>query len=82
MLKIVRMYNDDIEVVYDNQILENKRIYSQSWSRVLHFLLELDKKPSTEIGESPMSKLKDKDRHLIKERFAVRMLFNLTQINS
>lgn len=67
------MYSDNIEAVYENQILENKRVYSQSWTRVLHYLLELDKKPPVDVNDLANMKLKDKDRHLIKDRFAVRL---------
>ncbi|XP_074602696.1 exocyst complex component 7 [Brevipalpus obovatus] len=70
LLEIVRLYNHDIELVYEKQIMENKRIYSQSWSRVLHYILELEKGPSMDTSDSANAKLKEKDRQMIKDRFA------------
>ena len=70
------MYNSEIEMVYEEQILENKRTYSQCWSRVLHYVLEIDKPLSQPRTLPDMNggglKLKDKDRQNIKDKFAVR----------
>lgn len=75
-MKIVHLYNSEIEAVYEEQILECKRIYSQSWSRVLHYVLEVDKPVSQqrimpEMNQLPNMKLKDKDRQNIKDKFSV-----------
>lgn len=82
LLDIVHLYNQNIEYFYEDQILENKRIYSQSWSRVLHFILELDKPLSQqrlapEMSQMMNMKLKDRDRRNIKDKFAVRRVFRL-----
>lgn len=75
LLNIVHMYNPNIEVIYEEQILENKLTYSQSWSKVLHFLLEVDKpysqqRVAPDVTGNP-SKMKDKHRQNIKDRFYV-----------
>ena len=75
-MKIVHLYNSEIEAVYEEQILECKRIYSQSWSRVLHYVLEVDKPVSQqrimpEMNHLPNMRLKDKDRQNIKDKFSV-----------
>ena len=74
LLDIVHLYNHKIECFYEDQILENKRIYSQSWSRVLNYVFELDanNKPVLEGGPSTLAnmRLKDKDKRYIKDKFA------------
>ncbi|CAG2110908.1 unnamed protein product [Medioppia subpectinata] len=75
LLNIVHMYNREIESVYEEQMLDSKRIYSQSWSRVLHYVLEMDKPFSQqrtlpEMNNMANMKLKDKDRQNIKDKFA------------
>jgi len=70
------MYSPDIESVYEEQMLDCKRIYSQSWSRVLHYVLEIDKPLSQqrtlpEMNNMASMKLKDKDRQNIKDKFSV-----------
>lgn len=71
----MELYNKEIEKVYEKQIIENKRIYSQSWSRVLHFIIEIDNKaPSPESIEMANMKLKEKDRQMIKDKFSVSSL--------
>jgi len=76
-LGIVHLYKPNIELVYEKQILENKRIYSQSWSKVLHYILEIEKPfgqqmPTLEqLNQMGLTKLKDKDRQNIKDKFSV-----------
>ncbi|XP_054167023.1 exocyst complex component 7-like [Oppia nitens] len=75
LLNIVEMYNPEIELVYEEQMLDAKRIYSQSWSRILHYVLEMDKPFSQqrtlpEMNNMANMKLKDKDRQNIKDKFA------------
>ena len=69
------MYNPNIEMIYEEQILDNKRTYSQSWSKVLHFILEVDKPLSQQRVEMAQmghgTKMKDKERQNIKDRFYV-----------
>ncbi|RWS30152.1 Exocyst complex component 7-like protein, partial [Leptotrombidium deliense] len=75
LLSIVHMYDPKTEYIYENRIIENKRVYSQSWSRVLHFVLEMDKPLSQqrvvpEMNQIANMRLKDKDRQNIKDKFA------------
>lgn len=68
MLDVVHLWNNEVKVFYEGQIVNQKRIYSQSWSRVLHYISE-NQKPVSASGVSPDAKLKEKDRNLIKEKF-------------
>nr|XP_042907504.1 exocyst complex component 7 [Parasteatoda tepidariorum] len=76
LLEIVRMHNALAENYYNDQIRDQKRIYSQSWSRVLHYVMEVDKpvsqarasSNSTQMGAS--IKLRDKDKQNIKDKFS------------
>ncbi|GAB6031068.1 hypothetical protein CHUAL_007879 [Chamberlinius hualienensis] len=65
---MAKLYMKDLEVHYNDLILEQKRIYSQSWSRVLHYILEVDRPLQTSLAASGV-KLKDKDRQNIKDKF-------------
>ena len=72
LMSIVKLYNPEIDKAYQIQIVESKRVYSRSWSKVLHYVLEIDKPISQQRVQTDMSmKLKDKDRHNIKEKFTV-----------
>lgn len=64
--QVIQLYSRDVEDHYNDQILEQKRLYSQSWSRVLHYVMEVDKPLPVMSGSS---KLKDKDRQNIKDKF-------------
>lgn len=86
-MTIVNMYDRDVELFYEEQILENKKEYSKSWSKILHIFREVDSRslptsPSVGHGLSAASsfelsqqlsnmKLKDKERQAIKEKFSV-----------
>lgn len=70
LLDILSKWNPDIETFYESQILEQKRDYSKSWSKVLHIILEVDKPLSQQRAASQdHTKLKDKERQNIKDRF-------------
>ena len=76
MIDILQMFRPELEFFCENQILENKRIYSQSWSRVLEYIQESDRSLLTgqmtpEMNQLLNMKLKDKDRRIIKDKFAV-----------
>lgn len=86
LMAIVNMYDRDVELFYEEQILENKKEYSKSWSRILHIFREVDSRsqptsPSGGLSYSGSSyelsqqlsnmKLKDKERQAIKEKFSV-----------
>merc|ERR1712172_455974 len=74
LLKFLMSWNKDIFNFYKEQILEQKRMYSESWSKVLHFIMEVDKPLSQQrvVGQDKEGsgvKLKDKDRQNIKDKF-------------
>lgn len=66
LLDLAVLASREIEDHFTGMILEQKRLYSQSWSRVLHYIMEVDK-PLLAIV--PGAKLKDKDRQNIKDKF-------------
>lgn len=68
MIDIVHLWNGEVEVFYESQVVNQKRIYSQSWSRVLHYISE-NQRPISTAGLALDVKLKEKDRNLIKEKF-------------
>lgn len=66
MIDIVHLWNVEVESFYEDQINNQKRIYSQSWSRVLYFISDNMK----QVPSVPLDvKLKDKERNVIKEKF-------------
>ncbi|XP_022248527.1 exocyst complex component 7-like [Limulus polyphemus] len=74
LLDIVHLYNENVGGHYNDEIRDQKRIYSQSWSRVLHYVMEVDRPISQQKGSNSHSstsslKLKDKDRQSIKDKF-------------
>lgn len=68
-INLVSLWNKDIETQYEEQINEQKKFYSQSWSRVLHYILEMNEPMSTQRTLNPDAKLKDKERQNIKDKF-------------
>jgi len=68
---IVSSWNEDIKNYYYSQIMEQKKEYSACWSKVLHYVLEMDKPMSLhKTHGSDTVKLKDKERQIIKDKFA------------
>lgn len=63
LLDVVHSYEPALGQQYEDNVRDQKRLYSQSWSRVLHYVLEVDR------PLSPGAKLKDKDRQSIKDKF-------------
>ncbi|XP_077499953.1 exocyst complex component 7 [Amblyomma americanum] len=68
LLEVVQMYEPTLGQQYEEQIRDQKRLYSQSWSRVLHYVLEVERPLSTSLAASG-AKLRDKDRQSIKDKF-------------
>ncbi|XP_074649537.1 exocyst complex component 7-like isoform X2 [Tubulanus polymorphus] len=68
LLDIICLSNPDAEKLYDDKILEQKRFYSQSWSRVLHFIQDIHKALPYQKAQD-LSKMKDKERQNIKDKF-------------
>lgn len=88
-MTIVNMFDRDVELFYEEQILENKKEYSKSWSKILHILREVDGRslptsPSQSYSSYELSqqlsnmRLKDKERQAIKEKFSVSCIQSLT----
>ncbi|XP_055876653.1 exocyst complex component 7-like isoform X1 [Biomphalaria glabrata] len=74
LLDLLSSWNKEIEFFYNNQILEQKSDYSESWSKVLHYILEMDKPMSQhrtqdQVKVPLLHKLKDKERQNIKDKF-------------
>ncbi|XP_067005979.1 exocyst complex component 7 isoform X2 [Anabrus simplex] len=64
LIDLIQLSKPNFEASYHKMISENKEAYTQSWSKVLR---PLEDASSTTTNAS---KLRDKDRHLIKEYFA------------
>lgn len=71
LLELLLLQNKEVARFYNEQITEQKRIYSESWSKVLHYILEMDKPMSLQRAHQMDStvKLKDKERQNIKDKF-------------
>lgn len=70
LIELIHMWNKDVEMFYEDKILEQKKHYSQSWSRVMHYLLEINEPMSTQRMTNPDAKLKEKERQNIKDKFS------------
>ncbi|XP_031567122.1 exocyst complex component 7-like [Actinia tenebrosa] len=57
----------DIDDQYQMLVEEQKNMYDKCWSKVLHYLLEMDKPGPAPKGAD--AKLKDKQRQMIKDKF-------------
>ncbi|KAL7641082.1 UNVERIFIED_CONTAM: hypothetical protein RMT77_008219 [Armadillidium vulgare] len=67
LLTVVTLAEHDCAKMYRELILEQKEIYSESLKKLLSYLNTSDDASLSSLNES---KLKDKERHLIKERFS------------
>jgi exocyst complex protein 7 len=68
LLEVVKLAEPDCEEHYLDMILEQKRLYSQSWARVLGFIWSADDIPVA-ILQAP-GKLDDRYCRTIKEKYA------------
>ncbi|XP_068689982.1 exocyst complex component 7-like [Montipora foliosa] len=59
----------EVEKQCQELINEHKTTYQKCWSKVLNFLLEMDKPILSQKGWDEQTKLKDKQRQLIKDKF-------------
>lgn len=85
LIDIVHLFDREVELFYEEQILENKKEYSKSWSKIMLVVMEFDSKslPTSPSGNFSSSnydlsgttaaRLKDKDRQVIKDKFHVRL---------
>ncbi|GLH06605.1 Exocyst complex component 7, partial [Gryllus bimaculatus] len=67
LLDFVLLSRPDFETYYLKMINDDKETYTQSWKKILENIWPLDVLPGANAG---VSKLKDKDRAVIKEKFA------------
>merc|ERR1719187_3135406 len=68
LLDVVSLSAPECQQNYDEMIVEQKRLYSQSWERVLNFIWSADDIPSA-ILQAP-GKLSDKYCRIIKDKFS------------
>ncbi|XP_053390716.1 exocyst complex component 7-like [Mercenaria mercenaria] len=69
LIDLIHKWNKDVEMFYEEQIMDQKKAYSQSWSRVMHFILEMNEPMSSQRMANPDAKLKDKEKQNIKDKF-------------
>nr|CAD7596287.1 unnamed protein product [Timema genevievae] len=67
LLDLVRLSEPECEEMYHQMIQDHKTAYCQSWSKILSHIWSGEDGP---IALVFVGKLRDKDRNLIKERFA------------
>lgn len=65
LMEVVNLAQPDCEVSYNDMIMEQKRLYSESWSRVLNYIWQGDDIPVAILH----GKLTDKYCKIIKEKF-------------
>ncbi|XP_022655150.1 exocyst complex component 7-like isoform X2 [Varroa jacobsoni] len=72
LLEVVQEFYPSMGDHYLENLREEKRKYSQSWSHVLHYIVDLDRSLTVASPRSPTDsqKMKEKDRQIIKEKFA------------
>ncbi len=68
LLEVVSLAEPDCEANYNDMILEQKRLYSQSWARVLNHIWSAETDIPVGILMAP-GKLNDKYCRIIKEKF-------------
>lgn len=61
--------NAEVQKQYQTLIADHKSTYQKCWGKLLNFLLEMDKPMSGNKAVDQQTKLKDKQRQLIKDRF-------------
>ncbi|EDO48269.1 predicted protein [Nematostella vectensis] len=59
----------DVEKQYKELVEEQKKMYEKCWSKVLHYLLEMEKPGAASKSVEATMKLKDKQRQMIKDKF-------------
>ncbi|XP_060593061.1 LOW QUALITY PROTEIN: exocyst complex component 7-like [Ruditapes philippinarum] len=69
LIELIHKWNKDVGMFYEEQIMDQKKAYSQSWSRVMHYILEMNEPMSSQRMSNPDAKLKDKEKQNIKDKF-------------
>eukprot|EP00105_Crassostrea_gigas_P024839 XP_011445231.1 PREDICTED: exocyst complex component 7 isoform X1 [Crassostrea gigas] len=71
LLDLIHTWNKDVGQFYEDRINEQKKLYSESWSRVMHYITEVHEPISQQrIQAMENSKLKDKEKQNIKDKFS------------
>ncbi|XP_028967641.1 exocyst complex component 7 [Galendromus occidentalis] len=72
LLEVVQEFYPSMGEHYLENLREEKRKYSQSWSTVLHYIVDVDRSltVASPRGSADSLKIKEKDRQAIKEKFA------------
>nr|XP_022317567.1 exocyst complex component 7-like isoform X1 [Crassostrea virginica] len=73
LLDLIHTWNKDVGQFYEDRINEQKKAYSESWSKVMHYITEVHEPISQQrihALESSKEKLKDKERQNIKDKFS------------
>ncbi|XP_060071715.1 exocyst complex component 7-like [Ylistrum balloti] len=70
LLDLIHTWHKEVGQYYEDKIQEEKKHYSQSWSRVMHYILEVNEPMSMQRTQSlETAKLKDKEKQNIKDKF-------------
>ncbi|KAJ8037144.1 Exocyst complex component 7 [Holothuria leucospilota] len=69
LIRLVQFHNASIEQNYEEIIDEQKKKYKKSWNKVLNHILEGYHPNATRPAIPDPSKMKDKERQVIKEKF-------------
>ncbi|XP_062575861.1 exocyst complex component 7-like [Saccostrea cucullata] len=73
LLDLIHTWNKDVGQFYEDRINEQKKSYSESWSRVMHYITEVNEPISQQriqAMESSKERLKDKEKQNIKDKFS------------
>lgn len=55
LITIINLFDREVELFYEESILQNKKDYSKSWSKILQIILEYDPKGSNNLNSSGSS---------------------------
>ncbi|PIK53944.1 putative exocyst complex component 7 [Apostichopus japonicus] len=69
LIRLVQLHNSETESSYEAIIDDQKKKYKKSWNKVLNHILEGFHPNAARPDLPDASKMKDKERHQIKEKF-------------
>ena len=69
IIMIVSLAEPDCEANYNDMIREQKMLYSQSWTRVLHHICNTDTDVPNSVLMAPAGRFNEKYARVIKEKF-------------
>ncbi|XP_048763303.2 exocyst complex component 7-like [Ostrea edulis] len=73
LMELIHTWNKDVGQYYEDRITEQKKQYSESWSRVMHYITEVHEPISQQRIQAMISskeRLKDKEKQNIKDKFS------------